>query len=72
MWPIQNNGSVLVYQKILRPFLLKNESKIDERLSKVTGDVSKYVEDARREGGSLYEMESFHIFFCWRLISILG
>jgi len=52
MWPISNNGATLVYQKILRPFLLKNESKIDERLNKVTGDVSKYVEDAKREAST--------------------
>jgi len=52
MWPIPNNGASLVYSKVLRPWLLKNESKIDERLSKVTGDVSKYVEDAKREAST--------------------
>lgn len=50
MWPIKNNGSTLVYHKILRPFLLKNEDKIDARLDKVTGKVNKYVDDAKREG----------------------
>ena len=50
MWPIPNNGATVVYTKILRPFLLKNEQKIDARLEKVTGKVNKYVEDAQREG----------------------
>ena len=50
MWPIPNNGATVVYKKILRPFLLKNEEKIDARLDKVTGKVNKYVDDAKREG----------------------
>lgn len=49
MWPIPNNGASVVYKKILRPFLLKNEEKIDARLEKVTGKVNKYVDDAKRE-----------------------
>ncbi|KAL5260348.1 hypothetical protein ACHWQZ_G010464 [Mnemiopsis leidyi] len=49
MWPIPNNGATIVYKKILRPFLLKNEDKIDAKLDKVTGKVNKYVDDARRE-----------------------
>jgi len=49
MWPIPNNGATVVYKKILRPFLLKNEEKIDARLDKVTGKVNKYVDDAKRE-----------------------
>lgn len=49
MWPIPNNGSAIVYNNILRPWLLKNESKIDARLDKVTGKVNKYVDDAKRE-----------------------
>ncbi|XP_063679334.1 receptor expression-enhancing protein 5-like isoform X2 [Bolinopsis microptera] len=49
MWPIPNNGATVVYKKILRPFLLKNEEKIDARLEKVTGKVNKYVDDAKRE-----------------------
>ena len=50
MWPIPNNGASVVYKKILRPFLLKNEEKIDARLENVTGKVNKYVDDAKREG----------------------
>lgn len=52
MWPIPNNGATLTYQKLLRPWLLKNEEKIDQRLEKVTGDVSKYVDDAKREASA--------------------
>lgn len=52
MWPTANNGASLVYKKVLRPFLLKNEDMIDERLNKVTGDVSKYVDDAKREASA--------------------
>jgi len=52
MWPVQNNGSTIVYMKVLRPFLLKNESKIDAKLNKVTGQVNKYVEDAQREASA--------------------
>jgi len=52
MWPIPNNGATIVYKKVLRPFLLKNEEKIDKRLEKVTGKVNKYVEDAKREANA--------------------
>jgi len=52
MWPIPKNGSVLVYNHVLRPWLLKNEAKIDSRLENVTGKVNKYVDDARKEADS--------------------
>jgi len=52
MWPIQNNGATIVYNKLLRPWLLKNEEKIDNRLEKVTGKVNKYVDDAKREASA--------------------
>lgn len=52
MWPVENNGSVIVYNTLLRPFLLQNESRIDARLSKVTGQVNKYVSDAQKEANA--------------------
>lgn len=55
MWPIANNGSAIVYNSILRPWLLKNESRIDARLEKVAGKVNKYVDDAKREANTFAE-----------------
>lgn len=52
MWPIPNNGSSIVYNNVLRPWLLKNESKIDAKLDNVAGKVNKYVDDARREANT--------------------
>lgn len=49
MWPCANNGSQIVYHKLLRPWLLKNESVIDAKLGEVTGKVTKYVDDAKKE-----------------------
>jgi len=55
MWPVANNGSAIVYNSILRPWLLKNESRIDARLDKVAGKVNKYVDDAKKEANTFAE-----------------
>lgn len=49
MWPVKNNGATLVYYHIVRPFLLKNESKIDAKLNNYTDKVNQFADDAAKE-----------------------
>jgi len=42
MAPVTNNGSVTIYYKIIRPFILKHESKIDAGINKAR-DAAKTV-----------------------------
>lgn len=39
--PVQNNGSVFVYSRIIRRFFLSNKNRIDEATSKIAEEVSK-------------------------------
>lgn len=34
--PIKNNGSMLIYARIVRPFFLRNTSKVDKVLSQAS------------------------------------
>ena len=33
MLPMTNNGSVIIYHRVIKPFVKKHEKKIDEALS---------------------------------------
>ncbi|KAL3308167.1 hypothetical protein Ciccas_013305, partial [Cichlidogyrus casuarinus] len=43
MAPIDNNGSVLLYNKVIKPYVLKYQSQIDKAMNQakdVAGDLS--------------------------------
>lgn len=50
MAPIANNGSKIIYHKLIRPFILKNETKIDDVLDVVNLKGRQLAESAAREG----------------------
>lgn len=35
--PVSSNGSLTLYNKVIRPFILKHQKKIDETLGKAAG-----------------------------------
>jgi len=43
--PVQSNGSVFVYNRIIRRFFLSNKSRIDEATSKIAEEVSKLTKN---------------------------
>ena len=45
--PFAGNGSTLIYKKFIRPFVLRNEDKIDEALGFVSDQAGKLA----AEGG---------------------
>lgn len=49
MAPITNNGSRVIYLKLIRPFILKNENKIDDVLDVVNLKGRQFAESAARE-----------------------
>lgn len=50
MAPIENNGSFIMYYKVIRPYFLKHESAIDEALGNVGDKIKKTAEDAIKKG----------------------
>ena len=42
MLPMANNGSVIIYHRLIKPFVKKHESDFDAALSQV-GDIAKDV-----------------------------
>lgn len=44
MAPISYNGSKLIYNKLIRPWVLKNENKIDEVFGIVSNSVDKVAD----------------------------
>ncbi len=51
MSPTASNGSVLIYTRIIRPFFLKNEAKIDNVMKDLTDKASEAADKFRDEGG---------------------
>jgi len=45
--PVKNNGSVAIYYRIIRPFVLKHESKIDAGLNKAKDTASSVFNEAQ-------------------------
>lgn len=50
MAPTPSNGSVLLYTRIIRPFFLKNEAKIDNVMKDITDKASEAADKFRDEG----------------------
>ena len=46
MAPVSWNGSTTIYHKVIKPFVLKNQEKIDEALDKA----GSMAQDALNEG----------------------
>lgn len=50
MAPTPSNGSVQIYTRIIRPFFLKNEGKIDGVMQNVKDKASEAVDKFKDEG----------------------
>ena len=44
MYPSQYNGSKFLYKRVIRPWVLKNEDKIDQVFSYVSNNVEKMAD----------------------------
>jgi len=49
MAPFSYNGSKMIYYKLIRPWVLKNEDKIDEALGYVANNVEKIADKVNRD-----------------------
>jgi receptor expression-enhancing protein 5/6 len=49
MWPTENNGSVIIYRCLVRPFILKHEKEIDAALSRASGAASEALSPSERK-----------------------
>lgn len=45
MLPLSNNGSTVVYHRIIRPYFLKHQSTADAAIDKVTEKAKEFVSD---------------------------
>nr|XP_002123923.1 receptor expression-enhancing protein 5-like isoform X1 [Ciona intestinalis] len=54
MAPVSWNGSNTLYNKFIRPFILRNESKIDNVLSNVTKGAKDLVDQATKDAHSSF------------------
>lgn len=50
MAPTPTNGSIQIYQRIIRPFFLKNEGKIDDAMKNITDKAAKTADKVKEEG----------------------
>lgn len=50
MAPTPSNGSVQLYTRIIRPFFLKNEAKIDNVMKNLTDKASEAADKFKEEG----------------------
>lgn len=50
MSPGEKNGSKLIYTKVISPFVMKHEEKIDEAMVKATDAASNALESVQNEG----------------------
>lgn len=53
MAPTPTNGSVLIYNRIIRPFFLKNEAKIDDVVKNLKDKASDAADKIKDEGESV-------------------
>lgn len=49
MAPMSNNGSVLIYTRIIRPFFLRNEGKIDDVVKNLSDKASEAADKIKDE-----------------------
>jgi len=54
-WPTENNGSVLLYEKIIRPRFLKHQGDVDDAINKIVGGASKLVTQKLLSGDNKQE-----------------
>lgn len=59
MAPIQWNGSRVIYTKFIKPFVLRNEGKIDSTLDNITGQARTLLDQGVREGKHKNILELF-------------
>uniref|UniRef100_A0A667Z707 Receptor expression-enhancing protein n=1 Tax=Myripristis murdjan TaxID=586833 RepID=A0A667Z707_9TELE len=50
MAPTPSNGSVVIYTRVIRPFFLKNETKIDDVLKNIKDKASEAADKIQDEG----------------------
>lgn len=50
MAPTPSNGSVLIYNRVIRPFFLKNEAKIDDVMKNLKDKASDAADKFKDEG----------------------
>ena len=50
MAPTASNGSVLIYNRLIRPFFLKNEAKIDDVVKNLKDKASEAADKIKDEG----------------------
>lgn len=50
MAPTPSNGSVQIYNRIIRPFFLKNEAKIDDVVNNIKDKASEAADKFKDEG----------------------
>jgi len=49
MLPIENNGSVLVYHKVIRPYFLKHQATADDAIDKIADKAKEIVSDVLKK-----------------------
>lgn len=54
MAPTPSNGSVLIYTRVVRPFFLKNEAKIDDVVKNIKDKASEAADKIKDEGEQIY------------------
>jgi len=50
MAPIENNGSVVMYQKVIRPYFLKHQSAVDDLINNAQDKLKKGAEEIFKKG----------------------
>lgn len=49
MLPIENNGSAVVYHRIVRPYFLKHQAKADEAFDKLADKAKEIISDVLKK-----------------------
>lgn len=59
MMPTERNGSVVIYNRVIRPFVLRHQKQIDSAMSRAVGVAGEIVEEGKqgKEEGSGREGE---------------
>lgn len=63
MAPTQSNGSVLLYTRIIRPFFLKNEAKIDNVMKDIQDKATEAADKFKDEGENQMHFMSLPVEF---------
>lgn len=50
MAPIENNGSVVMYQKVIRPYFLKHQNAVDDLINNAQDKLKKGAEEIFKKG----------------------